>query len=76
MVAERLGLVLDNVDRAALGAAQTGDETTGCSGECLDGKNVRQGRKRNNVSAWLLVELAVAPARRWQLQQLERLLLQ
>ena len=36
MVAERFGLVLDNVDRAALGAAQTGDGTTGCSGECLD----------------------------------------
>ena len=43
MLAERFGLILDNVDRAALGAAQTGDGTTGCSGEWLDARTSGKG---------------------------------
>ena len=42
-VAERFGLILDNGNRAALGAAQAGDGATGCSGECLNAGTSGQG---------------------------------
>ena len=43
MVADGFGLILDKVDRAALGAAQIGDGTKGCSGECLDARTSGKG---------------------------------